>query len=126
MDTTASDSAIYSSTEYLNSAKKFNGHVKDVRGQRERKSAVVLDVFAGVGTGILVLKKLQIAMEKVRAYTLVTSGMIYFSIPFFFVLTTCVFSVFRLYQLKCVHLVSPTPPKKSLYKHAYLSIEVMM
>ena len=33
-----------------------------------KKAAVVLDMFSGVGTGILVPKKLQIDMEKVCIY----------------------------------------------------------
>lgn len=44
----------------------FYNRVKEMEDEPEkRKKAVVLDCFAGVGTGVLVLKRLQIAMKKI-------------------------------------------------------------
>jgi len=44
----------------------FHNRVKEMEDEPEkRRNAVVLDCFAGVGTGVLVLKRLQIAMKKI-------------------------------------------------------------
>ena len=57
---------MYTHEGYLHHARQFRRHEIDVNtvGGR-KKAAVVLDMFAGVGTGALILKKLQIDMDKV-------------------------------------------------------------
>lgn len=49
--------------QYIENQKKFAKAVQ--KRQNDRRPAVVLDVFAGIGAALVVLKRLNIAMSKV-------------------------------------------------------------
>ena len=60
-------SRLTSDEKYLENNKIYNQEVKRRKSEDNGlTSAVVLDAFGGIGAGLIVLKKLGIAMSKVR------------------------------------------------------------
>ena len=62
--TVESDSQMYSDPNYLKLTQKYYQLKKELQIGKPPAPAVVLDVFSGIGSAILILKKLKISMSK--------------------------------------------------------------
>jgi hypothetical protein len=54
----------YSNTQNVEASKRFL-QLKKERSNRQKRAAVVLDIFSGIGSGTVVLKNLGIALDAV-------------------------------------------------------------
>ena len=69
--TVESDSQMYSDPNYVKLTKKYYDLKKELEIGKPPAPAVVLDVFSGIGSAILILKKLKISMSKVSRFYII-------------------------------------------------------